>query len=59
MHPENIQSTYEEYLKIAEKEREHFLKSVDRGLNLKAMEECNAKIYNQLGIDNLQQFGLK
>jgi hypothetical protein len=58
-HPENIQLTYEEYLIIAEKERDQFLKAVDRGLNLKAMEEWNTKIYNQLGIDNLQQFGLK
>lgn len=57
--PENVQSIYETFLVSAEKERDQFLKSVDRGLNLKAMEEWNAKIYNQLGIDNLQQFGLK
>jgi len=57
-HPDEqeVKAVYDRFLIRAEKQREVFLKEVDRGHVKKAMEKWNEYIFKELQINNMQLF---
>ncbi len=56
---ESLNAAYDNFMLAAQKERELFLKEVDRGTVKKTMEKWNAYIQKEIGIDNITLFELK
>jgi len=53
---EKLQVAYDNFMLYAQKQRELFLKEVDRGTVKKTMEKWNAYIFHEIGNDNISLF---